>query len=116
MPSGLFGLAGAYTTDPGAALQRDHRERVAQHENDERAEKWVATKLVGRTFTSYQDLLTAACVEAVRHYDRALTPSEHATLSRAARTLFAGLAFRATLAPVRAIVTTEPHAVTFRAA
>jgi hypothetical protein len=114
--NGAFGIAGPYREDPGSALQRTHREREADHARLDRACKWIAATMVGRTFGSRGDLTDAACALLVRHYGRALTADEHEVAVRACRVLASGLCFIQTIAPARCLVDRDTHAIRFLAA
>lgn len=95
MPNGHFGLAGPYARDPGAELQRWHRERREREERQERVENWLSCRLAGLTFHSYDSLVFAA----TRHWEivrgAELTAEESQLIQNAACAVWAGLAQRA---------------------
>lgn len=114
--NGEFGISGPYTRDPGAELQRSHRERREREAREARAVEWLASAVVGKTFHSYESLLTAGCRTYSTLRARALTPDEHELLSRAARALWTGLALRASLVAVKVETVRGNGQVTFRRA
>lgn len=111
--NGAFGLAGPYTQDPGAELQRRHREREAAQEREDRACKWIAGKLIGQTYENRGELTYAATQLVVTYYGRPLTADEHSLIERACRTLASGLCFIATIAPARCLVDRERGVIQF---
>jgi len=113
---GHFGLAGVYVVDPGAELQRLHDQRRKQNERQERAERWIANRMVGRAFASFEALQTAACAETVAAYDRALASEEHTMITNACRALWSGLSFRSTLAAAHVETVRSNGQVAFRTA
>src|SRR5690348_3326043 len=113
---GHFGLAGAYQEDPGAALQRWHRERIARTEREERCEKWIAAKLVGQSFSTLAELTFAAVAVTETFYGRKLTSEEHELIQTACRSLASGLTLIATIAPTRCLVDRETLVIRFLAA
>ena len=97
MSEGRFTTFGSpWTHDHSAAyLQQQHAERKAREAREARAVEWLASAVVGKTFHSFDALLSAACRTYATLRDRALTADEHELLSRAARALWSGLALRA---------------------
>jgi hypothetical protein len=87
---GHFGLAGAYVEDPGAALQKTHRERIARDERQRRCEQWLAGKLTGQTFHSYEALRYAAVV-VTEQVMGPLDEDRSKVIADACRALFGGL-------------------------
>jgi hypothetical protein len=92
---GDFGLAGTYQRDPGAELQRWHRERIAREEREERAIRWLADHTVGQVFHSFESLRYAAIRTFETLRGRPATEQENQILTNAARALWSGISLRA---------------------
>jgi hypothetical protein len=118
MSEGRFVSFGSpYTFDHGEAYnQRTHRERREREAREARAVEWLASAVVGKTFHSFDALLSAGCQTFATLRDRALTVEEHDLMSRAARALWSGLALRASLVAVKVETVRGNGQVTFRRA
>jgi hypothetical protein len=82
-PNGIY--------DHGVAdLQRTHEERRKREERQARCEKWLASKLTGHTFHSYEALRYAAVVVTETMYGP-LDEDRSELIAAATRALFAGL-------------------------
>lgn len=94
--------------------RRLHEQRRKDEARAARAESWLASKLAGQTFHSFESLRYAA----IRTYEtlrqRPCDADEHALLTAAARTVWCGLSQtrRAQINVVGSVV----QSVTFRAA
>lgn len=97
------------------AFYRAQDEERRLTERVERASHWLASRMVGLTFSSL-DELRAVCMDVCATLYGGRVDDETATvITRAANHLWLGQVTRSLLftAPVRATVTEQPHTVTF---
>jgi hypothetical protein len=78
-----------------AALEREDAERRKRQEREDRAEIWLADRMVGLTFYSFAALESAAHRTYETLVGRECTPDERQILSNAARSCWAGVTMRA---------------------
>lgn len=89
MSDGRFVSFGStYSQDHAAQA---HREREQAMATQERAERWIARRLAGQSFTTLETLTDAALAVTVAHYARELTEQETTLIVRSCVALFAGL-------------------------
>ena len=90
------GVLQSSTFDHGEAeRQRKHHARIAAAARQERAEAWLAGRLVGQTYHSFESIRYAAIKTAETAYARPLTDDENAVITNAARAIWTGLTLRA---------------------
>jgi hypothetical protein len=86
---------GPYSFDHQAkALQDYHAAQRAREERQDRAERWLADRLSGLTFASFETLTTTALNTFQNYAGRLATEDERRVLEDASRCLWAGVSLR----------------------
>jgi hypothetical protein len=105
-----------YTFDHAkAASQRWLEEKRQREERQDRAERWLADRLSGLTFASFETLTTVALNTFQNYAGRLATEDERRVLEDAARCLWAGVSLRQRTA-LELDAVGYVQALTFRAA
>lgn len=85
------GVLQSHVYDQGLAdLQRQHHERRKREERQQRCERWLAAKLTGQVYYSYESLRYAAVVVTEQMYGP-LDEDRSKLIADATRALFGGL-------------------------
>jgi len=119
MANGSFhGQLSPYTKDwAREEFYRKQEDERRETERVERASHWLASRMVGLTFTSLPELRSVCLNLTETLYGGALDEETAQVINRAVTSLWLGKVERALLftAPVKATVTEDPHQVTFAA-
>jgi hypothetical protein len=85
---------GFYHRSDRDAFYRQHAAQRAREERQDRAERWLADRLSGLTFASFDTLATTALNTFQNYAGRLATEDERKVLEDAARCLWAGVSLR----------------------